>query len=149
VHLLGVGDVIDIFTGIKHGIDTFDCVQPTRLARHGWALMPGEAGGRINLRNARFRDDPTPLDPINQDSPDGKRHEPTGNYSRAYLHHLIKAGEILAIQILVEHNVSVMMRMMRDIRRAIREDDLPETENRWLKFLPPVELNRTYGESRE
>ncbi|NDA64909.1 MAG: tRNA guanosine(34) transglycosylase Tgt, partial [Chitinophagia bacterium] len=125
VHLLGVGDIADIFVGIKHGIDTFDCVQPTRLGRHGVALMPSEAGGRLNLRNARFRDDKTPLDPEHH-------HEHTSHYTRGYLHHLIKAEEMLGMQILTEHNVSVMNRLMRDIRSGIRNGNLPEVEARWM-----------------
>lgn len=141
VHLLGIGDIADIFHGVRRGIDTFDCVQPTRLARHGWALMPQEEGGRINLRNARFREDPTPLDPH-------VPHTPTAHYSRAYLHHLIKAQEILGIQILVEHNVSVMTRLMRDIRAGIQENRLDEVEARWCKNLAPIEATKLFGSPR-
>jgi queuine tRNA-ribosyltransferase len=138
VHLLGVGDIADIFAGVRQGIDTFDCVQPTRLARHGSALMPGEKAGRINLRNARFRDDPTPLDPT-------LHHEPTAHYTRSYLHHLIHAGEMLGVQILAEHNVAVMTRLMRDVREAIRTNTLDETEKRWIAL---EEVTRPYGAPR-
>jgi queuine tRNA-ribosyltransferase len=137
VHLLGVGDIPDIFKGVRRGIDTFDCVQPTRIGRHGWALMPGEPGGRINLRNARFRNDSTPLDPEGH-------HPHTAQYTRAYLHHLIKAEELLAIQILVEHNVAVMTRLMRDVRAAIETDTLDAAEQKWLANMQP-DTQRQYG----
>jgi queuine tRNA-ribosyltransferase len=137
IHLLGVGDIDDIFQGVRAGISTFDCVQPTRLGRHGFALMPGIEGGRINLRNARFAGDVTPLDPEN-------RHPPTAHYGRGYIHHLIKAEELLGIQILVEHNVAVMNRLMREIREAIRNGTLDETERRWTAGLAAAtsELSR-------
>ncbi len=141
VHLLGVGDIADIFVGIKLGIDTFDCVQPTRLGRHGVALLPSESGGRLNLRNARFRDDKTPLDPEHH-------HEFTSHYTRSYLHHLIKAEEMLGMQILVEHNVSVMNRLMRDIRMGIRTGTLEKVERDWLSNACAVDTTKTYGEAR-
>jgi queuine tRNA-ribosyltransferase len=140
VHLLGVGDIPDIFKGIRRGMDTFDCVQPTRLGRHGWALMPDEPGGRINLRNARFRDDKTPLDPAGH-------HPHTAVYTRAYLHHLIKAEELLAIQILVEHNVAVMTRLMREIRAGIETGTLDAVEQKWLAHMP-ADTARAYGDAR-
>src|SRR3546814_3709774 len=62
VHLLGIGGIGDIFAGVRLGIDTFDCVSPTRVARHGWALVKGAESDRINLRNARFRQDAEPID---------------------------------------------------------------------------------------
>ncbi len=139
VHLLGIGDIADVFEGVRYGIDTFDCVQPTRLARHGWALMPNEPGGRINFRNARFRDDPTPLDPLN-------RHAPTAGYSRAYLHHLIKAGEMLGVQLLVEHNVSMMTRLMRDVRNGIRTNTLNDVEKEWCANLPEGARTKEFGD---
>ncbi len=125
VHLLGVGDIDDIFRGVRCGVDTFDCVQPTRLGRHGFALMPGQKGGRLNLRNARHAQDTTPLDPENH-------HPPTAGFARGYIHHLIKSEELLGIQILVEHNVAVMTRLMREIRAAIPEGGLDALEKRWI-----------------
>ncbi len=114
IHLLGIGTIADIWEGVSQGIDTFDCVHPTRVARHGGALTRAEgAQARISLRNARFRDDPGPLEP---DCPcTCCRH-----FSRAYLHHLLKAREILALQLLTLHNITVMNRLMEDIRGAIR-----------------------------
>ncbi len=138
VHLLGVGDIADIFVGIKHGIDTFDCVQPTRLGRHGVALMPSEPGARLNLRNARFRDDTTPLDPEHH-------HEHTSRFTRGYLHHLIKAEEMLGMQILTEHNVSVMNRLMREIRQGIRDNTLEAVEAKWLANSCQTDTQKIYG----
>ncbi|WP_114395200.1 tRNA guanosine(34) transglycosylase Tgt [Oleisolibacter albus] len=125
VHLLGIGGIVDIFNGVALGIDTFDCVSPTRIARHGWALVPGVKGERLNMRNGRFRQDPEPID-----SACGCyacRH-----FSRAYIHHLLKAEEMLALQLLSLHNIHTMNRLMRDIRAAIRTDTLAETRARWV-----------------
>jgi queuine tRNA-ribosyltransferase len=133
VHLLGIGDIGDIFKGVRAGIDTFDCVQPTRLGRHGFALMPQEENGRINLRNARFAGDPSPLDPENH-------HPHTAHYTRGYIHHLIKAEELLGIQILVEHNVAVMNRLMRDVRAGIKAGTLNDVEKRWTANVVTEEM---------
>jgi queuine tRNA-ribosyltransferase len=141
VHLLGIGDIGDVFHAVRNGIDTLDCVQPTRLGRHGFALMPNEPGGRINLRNARFARDTAVLDPLN-------RHAPTAHYQRGYLHHLIKAEEILAIQILVEHNVAMMNLLMREVRAGIKTGTLDEVERRWTANLPVDETAREYGAAR-
>lgn len=141
VHLLGIGDIPDVFHGVRAGIDTFDCVQPTRLGRHGFALLPDEEGGGLNLRNARFNGDTTPLDPQN-------RHAPTSHYSRGYIHHLIKAEEMLGVQILVEHNVAMMNLLMREVRAAIQSGTLDECEKRWTANLPHDEKERLYGTAR-
>lgn len=125
IHLLGIGEFIDIFTCVRMGIDTFDCVSPTRIARHGWALMPGVKGGRFNMRNARFKDDPEPLW---SDMP----LKCSNTYSRAYIHHLFKAGEILGMQILAQHNVAVMAKLMRDIRAAIATRTLDSLQKQWI-----------------
>ena len=126
-HLLGIGGIRDIFTGICHGIDTFDCVHPTRLARHGGALViPRDVGKEhINLRNARYRLDPNPID-------ESCACETCQSYSRAYLHHLLKAREFLASSLLTIHNVFFMNRLMHAIRSAIREDRVLETQKEWL-----------------
>ncbi|MEZ5668391.1 MAG: tRNA guanosine(34) transglycosylase Tgt [Alphaproteobacteria bacterium] len=134
VHLLGIGGVADIWQGIARGVDTFDCVAPTRVARHGAALIrparaeaeglrPGQ--GHLNLRNARYRDDPQPLD-AESDCPISQR------YSRAYIHHLLKADEILAQTLLTAHNIAYMNRLMRDVRGAIEHDRVAEEAARWL-----------------
>jgi queuine tRNA-ribosyltransferase len=125
VHLLGIGGIRDIFEGVRLGIDTFDCVQPTRVARHGWALLKGRPGERINLRNARFRDDPAPID-------ETCGCETCQAFSRGYLHHLLKAGELLAITLITTHNVFTMNRLMRNVRAAIAAGTLDSARAEWL-----------------
>ena len=131
VHLLGIGGARDIWDGVAKGIDTFDCVNPTRLARHGSAyLRPVFAGNAedrdyVNLKNARFRDDDGALDPE-------CRCYTCRTFSRSYLHHLIKAGEITATQYLAIHNVAFMNRLMADVRAAIRADDYAAARARWF-----------------
>lgn len=125
IHFLGIGRIHDVFKSVRYGIDTFDCVIPTRLARHGMALMRGHPSERINLINAKYRDDPEPLDP-------SLGIPASSEYSKAYLHHLFKAGEMLAFQIVSQHNVAVMNRLMREIRAAIKDGSLDALENEWL-----------------
>lgn len=135
VHLLGVGGVSDIFYGVGQGIDTFDCVHPTRLARHGGALVPpslweslGEdPRGRehMNLRNARFRDDPRPID-------ETCGCQTCQTLSRGYIHHLLKAGELLAMHALTLHNVHFMNRLLTAIRQAIGKNQLEQEKKKWL-----------------
>lgn len=129
VHLLGIGGVDDIFNGVINGIDTFDCVHPTRLGRHGGALakpnIEGSIKGRLNLNNARHRADKSPIDPECQ-CPTCK------NYSRSYIHHLLKAGELLAHSLLTAHNVFFMNSLMLDIREAIKKDTLDACKKHWV-----------------
>lgn len=135
VHLLGIGGVSDIFYGVQQGIDTFDCVHPTRLARHGGALVPpsvweslGEnpkGKEHINLRNARFREDARPID-------ESCSCQTCKTLSRSYINHLLKAGELLAMQALTIHNVHFMNRLLTSIRVAISEDKLSEEKKKWI-----------------
>lgn len=125
IHFLGIGRIKDVITSVRYGIDTFDCVMPTRIARHGMALMKGVPNERINLLNARYRDDPEPLDP-SLDIPCSR------DYSKAYIHHLFKAKEMLAYQIVSQHNVAVINKLMREVRSAIKEETLDELEKDWL-----------------
>lgn len=125
VHFLGIGKIQDVFTFVRLGIDTFDCVIPTRLARHGAAFLKGEPGETINLRNNRFKEDDSPLDE--------RINLPCSNYfSKAYIHHLLKAGEILGMQILAQHNVATINMLMREVRAAIKSDTLDALEKEWL-----------------
>ena len=125
VHFLGIGRIKDVFRSVRYGIDTFDCVMPTRIARHGMALMKGRRDERINLLNAKFRDDPTPLDET-LDLPSSR------DFSKAYIHHLLKAGELLAYQILSQHNVAIINRLMREVREAIKSGTLDDLEKQYL-----------------
>ncbi len=125
VHFLGIGRLKDVLKSVRYGIDTFDCVMPTRVARHGMALMKGVPGERINLMNAKYRDDPTPLDET-LDLPSSR------DFSKAYIHHLLKAQEMLAHQILSQHNVAIINRLMREVREAIKNGTLDELQKEYL-----------------
>jgi len=125
IHFLGIGRLKDVIRSVRYGIDTFDCVMPTRIARHGMALMKGAPNERINLINSKYKDDPEPLDP-SLDIPCSR------DYSKAYIHHLFKAKEMLAYQIVSQHNVAVINKLMREVRAAIKNDTLDQLEKEWL-----------------
>jgi queuine tRNA-ribosyltransferase len=110
-YLMGVGTPEDLVNGVIRGIDIFDCVLPTRLARHGAATV---LGGRLNLNNAKFKADPTPIDPT-------CGCYTCQNFSRAYLRHLVKANEILGHILLTTHNVHFLINLMTEMRQAIIE----------------------------
>jgi queuine tRNA-ribosyltransferase len=112
-HLLGIGGIRDIWVNVAQGIDSFDCVHPTRLARHGGALYPNKRE-RLNLRNARYANDDRPLQ-------EGCACPTCRDHSRAYLHHLTRTGEPLGFLLLVQHNIFFMNRLMREIRAALHE----------------------------
>ncbi|PSH66519.1 MULTISPECIES: tRNA guanosine(34) transglycosylase Tgt [Phyllobacterium] len=108
-YLMGVGTPDDILKSVARGIDMFDCVMPTRAGRHGLAFT---RRGKVNLRNARHADDPRPLD---EESPCPAARD----YSRAYLHHLVKSGEALGGMLLTWNNLSYYQQLMQGIRDAI------------------------------
>lgn len=108
-YLMGVGTPDDLLESVRRGIDMFDCVMPTRAGRHGLAYT---RSGRLNLRNARHADDPSPIDPLSSSAA-------ARTYSRAYLHHLVKSGEILAMMLLTEINLAYYEELMGDMRGAI------------------------------
>ena len=110
-YLMGVGKPVDLVEAVARGVDMFDCVLPTRSGRHGQAWT---WEGSINLKAARFADDDTPLDP-DSDCPASR------DYSRAYLHHLVKAEEILGQVLLSWHNIAFFQTLMATMRGAIRE----------------------------
>lgn len=124
VHLLGIGGIGDILTQVRQGIDTFDCVTPTRIARHGWALKKGAEKERLNLRNAMYRDNADPID-------DSCGCNTCQNYSTAYLHHLFKSKEFLGMQLVSIHNIYTMNRLMREVRDAILNDTLDALHKEW------------------
>lgn len=125
VHLLGIGGVDDIFHGVERGIDTFDCVAPTRMARHGWALSGSEPLWRLNMTNARFREDESPLE-ADCDCRACRRH------SRAFLHYLFKAGELQAMHLVTIHNLHFMTRLMAKVRAALAAGRFAELKREWL-----------------
>ena len=110
-YLMGVGKPDDIIGGIARGIDMFDCVMPTRSGRTGQAFT---RRGAINIKNARHAEDPRPLD-------EGCSCKACQSYSRAYLHHLFKAEEVLGLMLLSQHNITYYQDLTRGARDAIQE----------------------------
>jgi len=113
-YLMGVGTPEDIVQAVRRGIDMFDCVMPTRNARNGHLFTHH---GIVRIRNARYRDDETPLDPLCD-------CYTCSNYSRAYLRHLAKCGEILGARLNTIHNLAYYQKLMRDLRAAIETQGL-------------------------
>jgi queuine tRNA-ribosyltransferase len=120
-HLLGIGDVDDLIVGVELGIDTFDCALPTRLGRHGVALVPQPSSGwRVDLVKGRWRAAPEPI------------LEGCGcpacsvGFSRAYLHYLLRAGELTALRLVTLHNLWFIARLMEDLRAAVDAGRLAE-----------------------
>jgi queuine tRNA-ribosyltransferase len=121
-YLMGVGDPIDIVENVCRGIDIFDCVSPTRLARHGHALTKY---GKINLKNAKYKEDFTPIDE-NCDCYACK------NYTKAYIRHLIVANETFGARLLSIHNIRFLVKMMEEIRESIKNDTFLEYKKEFI-----------------
>ena len=118
-YMMGVGTPDYLFEGVERGVDMFDCVLPTRIARHGLAMT---TFGKVNIKNQKFERDFTPLD--------SKCNCYTcRNYSKAYLRHLYKSDEILSSMLLSNHNLYFLVNMMKNIREAIDEDRFLEYKN--------------------
>src|SRR5690606_34045717 len=118
----------DLLEGVARGVDLFDSVLPTRLARNAAAFT---RGGRLNLRNARFERDPEPLEP-------GCGCYTCQHFSRAYLRHLFKAEELLAYRLASIHNVHFLLQLMRDIRAAIAEGRFALFKDEFLRGYPII-----------
>ncbi len=125
VHLLGIGDPSDIWSFVEQGIDTFDCVSPTRLARHGSALVKGKKG-KINIKNAINKNKMCPIDNECQ-------CYTCRNFTLSYLHHLFVSQELLALQLLTNHNVYFMNKLMKIIRESIKENNFEDKRKEWLE----------------
>ncbi len=120
-HLLGIGEIDDLVRGVELGIDTFDCAMPTRLGRHGTALVPDPANRwRVDLTKSRWRDCEEPL------LEGCACHACSRGLSRAYLSYLARAGELTGMRLLTEHNLAFVARLMSDLREAILGGCLPE-----------------------
>lgn len=130
-YLMGVGEPIDLLEGVIRGIDIFDCVLPTRLARHGHAFT---LDGKINIKNAKYKDDFTPI------MPDCDCYA-CQNYTKAYIRHLITADENFGARLLSIHNIRFLIKLMEDIRTSIKNDNV-------LKFKEEF-INRYYGGKNE
>ena len=124
-HLLGIGEIEDIFEVVKRGVDLFDCVLPTRLARTGTLFTKEGERFRIHIRNAQYTNDPRPIEK-------GCDCYTCCNFSRAYLRYLFMAKELLAIQLASIHNLYFLESLMRRMRTAIKEKRLVELKKEWF-----------------
>ncbi|MDB5616462.1 tRNA guanosine(34) transglycosylase Tgt [Tardiphaga sp.] len=119
-YLMGVGTPDDMLEAVARGVDMFDCVMPTRNGRHGMAFT---RHGQLNMRNARHIDDPRPLD-------EESNWPATRDYSRAYIHHLVRSGETLGAMLLSEINIAYYQSLMQGIRAAIADGTFTEFRER-------------------
>ena len=132
-YLMGVGEPDDLAQAIRRGVDIFDCVIPTRLARHGAAFTHG---GRVNLRNARFKRDERPIDE--------RVNNYASGFSRAYLRHLVVAKELLAHYLISLHNVDFLARHAANMRKAIIDGRLEDYTRSFLDaYLPAAQSGQS------
>ncbi len=131
-HLLGIGDIDDLFECVERGIDTFDCVSPTRIARRGSLYVCPESGGnvsnkfRISIKTAKYKSDKKPIDPRCSCST-------CRNYSRAYLRHLYTTKELAYNRLASIHNVHFMLSLMEQIRSSIKKGTFSRLKSKWLR----------------
>lgn len=128
-YLMGVGEPSDIIEGVIRGVDMFDCVLPTRIARHGNAFTKK---GRMNLKNACYKEDFTPIE-------EDCDCYTCRNYTKAYIHHLIQVGESLGGRLLSIHNIRFLIHLTEEIREAIKENRLLEFREEFYKTYPKKE----------
>lgn len=130
-HLLGIGEIEDVFESVSRGMDFFDCVAPTRRARHGSLFISPKNGGRkqnsfvFHITNKRFQTDSDPIDP-------GCHCYVCQNFTRAYLHHLFVGNELLAYQLATYHNLFFITTLMSQIRETIGEGNFHLLKSEWL-----------------
>ena len=122
-YLMGVGEPIDIIEGVIRGVDIFDCVLPTRIARHGQAFT---RCGKINLNNAKYKEDFTPI----EESCDCYTCK---HYTKAYIRHLLNTGEMLGGRLLSIHNIRFLIRLTEELREAIKENRILEYREEFLE----------------
>lgn len=127
-YLMGVGSPEDLWNGVAHGVDMFDCVLPTRLARNGALFTPG---GRVNIRNRAFRNHHRPIDECCDCAT-------CGSFTAAYVHHLFRAGEVLGLRLASVHNVRFLARQMDTIRSAIEQGGFREAMREFRSTYRPV-----------
>jgi queuine tRNA-ribosyltransferase len=131
-HLLGIGEIDDLIVGVRQGIDTFDCAMPTRLGRHGVALIPDPDGRwRVDLVKGRWR---RSREPIMEGCPCPAC---SAGFSRGYLHYLLRAHELTGLRLVTLHNLSFMARVMADLREGIAGDRLDEVADALLAGAAP------------
>jgi queuine tRNA-ribosyltransferase len=134
-HLLGIGDIAGLISGVEHGIDTFDCAMPTRLGRHGVALVPAPgANWRVDLVKGVWRESEEPI-------LDGCSCPAcAGGFTRAYLHYLLRAREITGLRLVTLHNLTFVAELMKALRTAIDEGRLPDAAAALRAGEPPATL---------
>lgn len=125
-YLMGVGTPEDLVNGVLRGVDVFDCVLPTRLARHGSVFV---LGGRLNMRNAKFSRDNRPISPT-------CTCYCCQNFTRAYIRHLVKSNEILGHILLSQHNIHFLLDLVRQMRQAIMEQRFTQFAHDYLQHYP-------------
>lgn len=130
-YLMGVGTPEDLVYGVSKGIDMFDCVMPTRNARNGWLFT---RFGDVKIKNAKYKDDTRPLD-------EGCSCYTCQNFSRAYLHHLFKIGEILGSHLNTVHNIHYYLELMQEIRQAIADGKFSEFQVQFAENRQYLKLN--------
>ncbi len=131
-YLMGVGEPIDMLEAVESGIDMMDCVQPSRIGRHGTVFTKY---GRLVIKNAAYAEDPRPLD-------EDCDCYVCKNFTRAYIRHLFKAGEMLGLKLATYHNLHFLIKMMNGAREAIKEE-------RFLEYKKEFEANYTQGKKSE
>lgn len=131
-YLMGVGSADALLEGVLRGVDLFDCVLPTRIARNGRVMV---AGGYLTLRNARFAEDLRPIEP-------GCACYACRNYSRAYIRHLLKANEILGLRLTTYHNLYFLQNLMAKARQAILEKKLVQFYEEFRAGFQPAQHNQ-------
>ena len=122
-YLMGVGEPIDLLEGVERGIDMFDCVLPTRLARHGNAFT---RNGRINLKNLKYKEEFTPIE-------DNCDCYTCKNYTKAYIRHLITCNEMLGGRLLSIHNIRFLIKEMEEIRQAIKNNNFKQYKQQFIE----------------
>jgi queuine tRNA-ribosyltransferase len=135
-YLMGVGKPDDIVEAVRRGIDMFDCVLPTRSGRTGQAFT---ADGPLNMRNARFAEDMDPIEP-------GCPCPACAKFERAYVHHLVKSGELLGAMLMTQHNLWFYQRLMQGLRQAIAEQRFDDFTSDFLARYRSSSLSRSDGE---
>ena len=129
VHLLGIGAIDDIFAGVERGIDLFDCVLPTRLARVGYIFSSEctrHTKWRYRITNSAFKTDQQPLDK-------NCTCYVCTNFSRAYLYHLFKANELISYTLATYHNLAFFSNLMQSIRTAISDNKFQKLKKGWMR----------------
>lgn len=131
-HMLGIGEIEDIFEFVERGMDTFDCVHATRIARRGHLFLRPKSGGnrknnfRIRIKNAKHKTDKKPIDK-------NCNCHVCKNYSRAYLSHLFRANELSYYRLASIHNIYFMLELMNDVRSAIKKNEFMKLKRAWMK----------------